>query len=324
MIARFLNRFIAIALILSPSLPAAQALKDHVDGDISANCLIHNAYHYQNEKSSHLAKAMGRGIQSLIPKIKDAIENYQYVSVNTVKDWLGELAEIRKAVAKDSGSLEPYKYGLWLPESESDMKEFLSKAKINGDYSYDTFRTTDVIGRPDNLKDQMSESNSLIPFFEGLRHSYLYPRALYIFHKWQKLAPPNLYHALPYRAQLQLVSIDSAEKQANYIFVVHPTLKEMTALRREAYLILVDLIINDYKLGEVEKLQRFDHAYLLLMHAMPFYRGTPAIIEAFKDAYLRASLKKCLGHKLREPFWEAIFWDESPRDFTSAFLNSFR
>jgi hypothetical protein len=83
----------------------------------------------------------------------------------------------------------------------------------------------------------------------------------------------------------------------------------MTLMRNYSYQLLAHLLNLRNFLTEEEKLDFLAEAYFLLMHATPYYCGSPAVVESFIDAYLRADLYKRLTHKKREPFWDVIFWD---------------
>ena len=105
--------------------------------------------------------------------------------------------------------------------------------------------------------------------------------------------------------------------------VQHPDFQTMIPLRAKAFEILAKAV-SDPNISEAALLDSLAESYFLLMHATPYVRGSPAIVESFYDAVLRAKLGKTLPPKIREPFWDAMFWDTKKGPYTAKqFLSNF-
>lgn len=286
---------------------------------VVADCLIQG--NYRIERSSIFAEKMGEAIQALVPEIKRMLEDPHELSIMIIKEWFNSLALVRKEIAADAGVIDSNKYGLWLPDSPSQMERFLYVANLSKTHTYNSFHLTDVIGQPDNLDDMPEMAAEWVPFHESKRHSFLYPRAFYRYHHVRD----QVCHLNGQNFALTRLSPENhlgSHSRLNYIMAIHPNLKDMASLRDEAYKVIMHLFYNHAVMSEEKQMDRLALAYYIFMHAPPFYRGSPAIVESFIDAFLRASLNKHLGNKRLEPFWEVIFWPSkkfSGKDFLGCF-----
>ncbi|CAN7376975.1 hypothetical protein LJR230_002160 [Trinickia sp. LjRoot230] len=103
--------------------------------------------------------------------------------------------------------------------------------------------------------------------------------------------------------------------------IIHPNGREALPLVNRAYELFSQVLTNP-ALSEEDAMLRLGEAHYLLMHAQPFRRGTPSIVETFIDATLHARFQAELPPKREqiEPFWEAIFTPGSMlRDYATNF-----
>lgn len=274
-------------------------------------CLIQSKYAKTN--NPQLPAGMAVAIKEASESLEHSFSDQDVFTSDAILTLLKKIAEKRALLAKELKTDWAHLYGLLLPTEQSQMPEFCKVVKCDPNVSLHGFYIRDVIGHPNNPDAELVETEDLIPYSEGKRHNFLFDRASQLLSNDQKFITLT-----------QITKETKTGQQAIFIFTVHPSLGQMVAMRHEAYQRFSDLLNRRGDLSEGEKMDEIAKIYFLLMHAQPFYRGTPAIVESLLDAYLRVDLKKKLPLKTIEPFWEVILFDESKGEFKGEdFLKSY-
>ncbi len=256
-----------------PSLLAAT-------GKANALFLVQKKYGYSFDPK--FVEPMGKAIEEASGKIQGALAGGQPITEARVFEWMDGIARTRAAIAKSRGEDEGY--GVAHPRTEAELpRDFLGNVE------------RDVL-----TKDYLSINPDHVAF----RHAPFYERAL----KRANDSADNRKRKSETRNFQAFGEEFPGSVAINFgdiIIIFHPTLEEsVTTLNRGMKELA--LAINDKHISEAEFIDRAAQAYALLMHATPYERGTPSIVEGFIDSALRAKFGKTLGQKTEEPFWEVI------------------
>jgi hypothetical protein len=144
------------------------------------------------------------------------------------------------------------------------------------------------------------------------RHAPYFPRA----QEWAAHAGADEQEAFRQRQVLTLETdgvrltapLSHPNQEGNLILIHHPGGQEAMPLRAHALHLFAE-VLNTPDMSEQDAMRRLGRAHCLLMHGVPYARGSPSIVETLIDATLRARYGVTLPPKREnvEPFWEAIF-----------------
>ncbi len=246
-----------------------------------------------------------------IRRLTLAMQSTKNVDAAQVKTWLYELASVRSNIALSRQEKHSMLYGFPLPESPESFAFLKFLLDLGDEYTYDNFHTVDVIGPSSDVHFEEDPARPFLPLFEAPRHSHFYDLAQIAEVRHDQRLPRHYVAGRNYPlSTVEHGTIDDkfSEPQVVY-FVRHPSLPVEKILRNHAY----ELLASAFK---SRNLNSVAEAYYLLMHATPFYRGTPSIVEAYLDAFLRARFGYTLKPKSGEAFWNAIFFDAHEKAFT--------
>jgi hypothetical protein len=233
------------------------------------------------------------------------------ITTNELRTIMDNIAWVRQDIAYDKGDSDWYNFGARIPEHPSEFKSF------NGNRPF-----KQRMAGPDALRN--GTTIDAIPSDErepGNRHAKLYPRAHEIVtQEGSGSRGPKEKVFIDFEMH-NLSQLRSRGEGLYYLF--HPTFEEMVPMRAEAFRLLGEAF-NNPTISEKAFVNVMAEAYQLLVHATPYIRGSPAIMESFYDVLLRVKFGKTMPQKTGEPFWDAVFWSPQDGPYTGErFLRNF-
>lgn len=227
-----------------------------VQGPPDAKFLIQTKYGYAMENES-FSGPMARAILRTTEALQRHLRQGETLSPKRSRELMDSIAQDRFFIALDSRDKDAHLYGYPIPETEEDSKEPLSDLLV-----YDA------------LTDDPHDRH--YPYFASAK----------------RFAELKADRRITVDGEVFLASF-SYMAGPHLIRMMHPTYDEMIPLRRKGFAIL-SAAISDPGISERAFLDRLAAAYQLFVHATPYERGSPSIIEAFYDAALRAKFGKTL------------------------------
>lgn len=289
---------VALATLVNPAraLMPATAAPD-------ASFLVQSAYGYKRDPA--FVEPMAEAIAASAGFLKEALAKGERVSPRDVKEMMNYVARVRQDIAAEKGDRDWHNFGNEIPEDEDAPHSLIDPD--GSPMPRDVFTGATTI---DFLNNDPADRH--YPFFW---EAALAQKRQHDDPKGQDLVvdgvayPVSLVHNSPWRT--------------GALMLVHPNFSQMTPMRRKAFEVLASAI-SDRGISEARFMDRLALSYQLLVHATPWVRGSPSIIESYFDAALRAKFGKTLPPKTGEPFWDAALRDPRLGPYTGRdFLKNF-
>lgn len=253
---------------------------------------------------------MGQGIQKTTQELTRRLQENRNFSETEVRDWMRKVADVRIQAETDVfGNASVY--GLEIPNRPEDMKEYMLEVWQRSAEAF----PGDSLVHPEEAFYRLPYS--AVDYIEAdreFREHYLDAADRVV---WQKKHPNPSITIEGKTYPLSTVSSEKFGQDLDYN-VHHPTFVESAKMRDQAYGLLQKVLNSKSQTPSRETLNQLARAHFLFMHAVPFLRGSPSIVEAMMESVLQAKFNMGFPKtKIREPFWQAMFWkpNEKP-DFT--------
>lgn len=250
------------------------------------------------------SRVMGKAVNDTVQEIKLIDQRNENITSEKIRSLMLPLAKARNEIANEKKQVGAIRFGLPLPETHNELESFCRKTG-------------------DNIP--LLDAGYILDRIDRDGHGELdRNRELYALAERALQERPT---EQPFQIELGGKNRDLSalvETEPGTIVAVHPSFKDMIELRL-AGLKSLEFALNNRQLNETELLNELAKGYALLMHAPPYYRGSPSIVEGFIDAIIRARLGKTLPLKTAEPFWDVIFNFKGNEPYTAAhFLRNYR
>lgn len=236
-------------------------------------------------RDARFAAGMGEAIDNAQAQLANARRNGE-VTPDQLREILGGIGAKRRDLAEDAHRRNP---------GDSDLAQHW--------HNY---------GRP--LADHERAPVDMI--FPDNRHAAFLSRAQELWDRQMKEGlPTTTIKVNGVDREVSLSSVWPARKEDGTMgmMVRHPEVKEMKMLEQRGYELMAE-VVNNKKLSESQAMDKMAEANFLFMHGTPFFRGSPASVEALNDAVMRERFGKTFPPKTPgvEPFFEAVLADPTP------------
>ncbi len=254
-----------------------------IESSVYGEFLVQAAYGYSSDQNKYFVQEMGKSIQSVEQSLIAIRNSKQKFTVEKIEELMDRLASTRQKIAeKHERLIIAFKYGKKIkvtdqcpagdqilpPGSKTRNEKYYNF--IVGRFSPNSFEKSIAIGLKLGSKIEKGCSFKFREYEEGI---------------------DNL--------DIKTIVVKHPIGQRHHTIKTH-------ALKRIENALNTLQKQNDNGMSLPDYLNELARAYQLFTHATPYQCGTPAIIESFFDASIRAFFERSFHSKSGEPFWDAV------------------